>query len=133
MSTILSAFFQAHRGLGLGSGIDQVILQRIVFGQQQAGGGAKAGPDQEEWKAVKAELKALKGELTATKSELKSVKDKAPGGPIKRPGGEPEEFIKQAKCHNCGEIGHLMRDCQEPKKSRKELLALTDASGGDRE
>src|SRR5436190_652976 len=29
------------------------------------------------------------------------------------------EWIKKAKCYNCGELGHLLRHCKKPKKDQK--------------
>ena len=83
MFEYLKAFLETHRGLGLAGGIDQVLLQRICFGQQQAGGKSAAVTESDEWKAMKAEVKALKGELAATKNELKQVRagPKPSGGP----------------------------------------------------
>ena len=106
-----------------------MIVQRIVFGQQQAGGSKSGGPDSDEWKAMKAELKSLKGELTSTKQELKAVKDKVPKAP-KAPGGEPVGFVRNAICFNCGKKGHLERDCQEPRKSDAERAKIAAAAAG---
>jgi hypothetical protein len=31
-----------------------------------------------------------------------------------------DEWIKKAKCYNCGEVGHLSKSCKKPKKARKD-------------
>jgi hypothetical protein len=62
-------------------------------------------------------MEAMIMRLTEIEQRLKAAGGKESANSVQ---GPAPEWLKSAKCYNCGKKGHLAKRCREPKKTDEE-------------